>query len=372
MPEWAERSPSTAFEFEPISPTPEPEQATANHEYTRTVSYVEYEIPPVDLPKPYTLRWRMGIGIPEKNPLFFQWPQSRPGWYLNWSTGYTETRFLGILWPSVRMSKPPEDQIGMQFFPMVRVPRGELRPPPQQLMRLAAKYPGRTWLIGNEPDVVWQDNATAEQYAHAYRCAHAAIKAGDPTASLAFAGLSQITPLRIAYLDRIWNYYRGTFGEDLPVDVWNMHAFVLREEAGSWGVRIPPGFEHVQRGYLWEIEDHTRLDLVEDQVRLMRRWMQEHGQAEKPLIISEYGVLLPDEYGFPIPDVVRFMWGSFELFQSLRDPLLGYAKDDFRLVQRWVWFSTRYDLYPTGNLFNLDDTPGPLMRAMNAYMEQNE
>ena len=27
----------------------------------------------------------------------------------------------------------------------------------------------------------------------------------------------------------------------MPVDVWNVHNFVLREERGSWGVDIPPG-----------------------------------------------------------------------------------------------------------------------------------
>ncbi|MEM7126207.1 MAG: hypothetical protein AAF702_07760 [Chloroflexota bacterium] len=372
-PNWVEEKVDTEYEFEPISPTPAPEQqSNVANKYKRTTPLVVYDSPPVTLPEPYTLRWRMGIGIPEKNPLYFQWPQSRPGWYLNWTTGYRETRRLGGLLHAVQMNQPDETTLGMSFVPMVRVPKGELRPPPEALMALATKNPGRTWLIGNEPDVEWQDNATPEQYAYAYRCAHAAIKSGDPTATVAFAGLSQITPLRIQYLDRIWSFYRSAFGQEMPVDLWNMHAFVLREEAESWGVRIPPGLEAIPHGYLWEIEDHARLDLVEEQIRLMRGWMKEHGQQEKPLIISEYGILLPEDYGFSIPDVVRFMWGSFDLFQSLQDSELGYPEDDFRLVQRWVWFSTRYDLYPTGDLFNLDDTPGPLLRAMNMYMEQNQ
>ena len=51
------------------------------------------------------------------------------------------------------------------------------------------------------------------------------------------------------------------------------------------------------------------------------------------------------------------MLGSFDSFEQLRDPQLGYAADDNRLVQRWVWFSTRYDPYPAGNLFNISGQP---------------
>lgn len=377
-PDWLDLRPIDEYEFEPISPTPDPSaqfaddaELAAATQFTRTAPYIEYASAQSTLPEPYTLRWRIGIGIPEQNPLYFQWPQTRPGWYLNWSTGHAEQNQLAGLIQNTRMAKPDEAALGMTFVPMVRVPQGELRPSPEQLMTLAAKYPGRTWLIGNEPDVEWQDNATPEQYAFAFRCAQAAIRGGDPTAKIGFAGLSQITPLRIQYINRVWDYYNTIFGHEMDVDVWNMHAFVLREERDSWGVHIPPGFDDVDSGELWEMEDHSNLDLIRGQIELMRSWMLEHGQQDKPLIISEYGILLPSNYGFPLHEVVDFMWGSFDLFNSLRDPELGYPEDDYRLVQRWVWFSTRYDLYPTGDLFNPDDSAGPLMRAMSAYIEQN-
>ncbi len=376
-PEWLEQHASDQHDFEPISPTPESAQFADDAELanatnlTRTEPYKEYAGTPNSLPKPYTLRWRMGIGIPEQNPLYFQWPQTRPGWYLNWTTGHAQENQLGGLIQNARMAKPDETSLGMSFVPMVRVPKGKLRPAPEKLMALAAQNPGRTWLIGNEPDVEWQDNATPEQYAFAFRCAQAAIRGGDPTAKIGFAGLSQITPLRLQYLNEIWDYYRTVFGQEMEVDVWNMHAFVLREERDSWGVHIPPGLDDVDTGELWEIEDHNDLNLVRGQIELMRRRMRDHGQQDKPLIISEYGILLPSNYGFPLHEVVDFMWGSFDLFNSLRDPDLGLPEDDYRLVQRWVWFSTRYDLYPTGDLFNPDDSAGPLMRAMSAYIEQN-
>ncbi len=50
---------------------------------------------------------------------------------------------------------------------------------------------------------------------------------------------------------------------------------------------------------------------------------------------------------------------------------LGYAADDNRLVQRWVWFSTRYDPYPAGNLFNISGQPKPLMNVYGKYIAEH-
>lgn len=321
--------------------------------------------------EPYTLRWRIGVGLPEKDPHLFPWPETRPGWYLNWTTGAIETEgFMGI-GRGVKMTLPNERSIGMTFAPMVRVHNGVLIPNAEVIAELAANNRGRMWLIGNEPDVQWQDNSTAEQYAYAYRCAHALIKRNDPSAQVAIGGVSQVTPLRIAYIERIWNFYATEFGERMPVDVWNMHAFVLREEANSWGVRIPPGFEDVAQGMLWEPGDHSDVTLIEEQVVRMRTWMAQNGERDKPLIISEYGILLPQIFGYPQHIVSEFMWNSFDLFATLRDPALGYAADDNRLVQRWVWFSSRYDLYESGNLYDNRGEPTILTRALNVYIEEH-
>jgi hypothetical protein len=158
----------------------------------------------------------------------------------------------------------------------------------------------------------------------------------------------------------------------MPVDVWNMHAFVLREETNNWGVEIPPGFDDVQQGELWDIADHADLRLVEEQVLRMRRWMKDHGQQQKPLLITEYGILMPSSYGFPPSVVIQFMEESFTLFDSLRDPQLSYAADDHRLVQRWVWFSTYYNRYPAGNLFNGRGRANPPLRSLSRYLEERQ
>ena len=306
---------------------------------------------PVPMAAAYSTRWRAGVGVPDLDLAYFDWPTARPGWYLNWSTNVrTEPIFLGLGSRSV-MDAPP-DRFGMEFTPMVRMKNGRLFPDTHTLRDLARRYRGLTWLIGNEPDVRWQDNTPPEIYAVAFQRAYSAIKAGDPTAQIAIGGVSQITPLRLEYLTRVWDFYRTLYGTAIPVDVWTMHAFVLREERSGWGVNMPPGFYIEQRGELWEVGDHDSLALVEQQIRAMRQWMTSRGLQDKPLWITEYGILMPEEYGFPPERVSRFLVGSFDLFQTLRDETLGMPGDGHRLVQRWNWYSARDSRYPTGNLFD--------------------
>jgi hypothetical protein len=334
------------------------------------------------LAEPYSLRWRTGVGIPDgKSPMIYAWTKPRPGWYLNWSVGYTETMWITDTVKSTGPGKlsygktveprfhiPPDDEAGMEFAPMVRMKDGELAPPLDWIAATAAARPGHTWLIGNEPDVRWQDNTRPEDYATSYHDAYYTIKSADPTAQVAIGGLSQITPLRLAYLNQVWNHYADTYGEEMPVDIWTMHAFILQEKSDDWGVDMPPGFEDDSTGMLWQIDDHDDLALVQEQILRMRQWMADRGQKEKPLWITEYGILMPTEYGFDEERVRRFLVESMDLFANVRNPGLGYAADDDRLVQRWVWFSAGYDLYPTGNLFTADGQPTDLMRTLSAHI----
>jgi hypothetical protein len=103
----------------------------------------------------------------------------------------------------------------------------------------------------------------------------------------------------------------------------------------------------------------------------MRRWLAEHGQQEKPLWISEYGILMPADYGFPPAGVADFMTASFDLFRALRDPATGYAADDQRLVQRWNWYSARDSRFAAGNLFDDFGEPTLVGEAMSDYIVAN-
>ena len=243
------------------------------------------------------------------------------GWYVRWDAQFA-----------------PAEPAGYIYMPMLRVTGASFRPSGDSLASIISHNLGRTWIVGNEADNIWQDNVLPQDYAIAYHDAYTFIKEHDPSAKIAINGVTQGTPLRLQWLDLVWNSYRARYGSDMPVDVWNMHTFVLREQINSWGASIPPGVNATQ-GMLWEIDDHDRLDLVQEQVIRFRRWMKDHGQQSKPLINTEYGILLPVNYGFDYARVTRFLNGTFDLFNSLRDPTLGMPEDDYRLMQRWCWFS---------------------------------
>ena len=182
---------------------------------------------------------------------------------------------------------------------------------------------------------------------------------------MGFAGLSQITPLRLAYLG-VWEFYSETYGVGCRSTCGTCMLCAARE-AGDWGVDVPPGFERVAAGELWTIEEHDDLALVEEQVRRMRLDGGARPARQAPGSASTASSCPPITASTRLRRA--FLFGSYDLFNSLRDPALGYADDD-RLVQRWVWFSAGYDLYPTGDLFTRDGRPTGLMHALSAYLAE--
>jgi Glycosyl hydrolase catalytic core len=297
----------------------------------------------------YTRRQRLGVAISVLPPTQDLAQQLGFGWYLNWSVDADEFRSA---------------EVG--YMPMIRLGGGRPSPSGQALLRAVDALPGAVWLIGNEPDVKWQDNVPPDVYAQLYHDLYKQLKARDPTCQVAIGGVSQPTPLRLRYLDRILEAYQARYGAPMPVDVWNVHAFILREERGSWGVDIPPGMAE-QTGKLYEIADHDDMAIFRQQMVDFRRWMKEQGQQDKPLIVTEYGILMPNEYGFPPQQVERFMLDTFEFFRTATDPALGYPADGYRLVQRWCWFSLADERYPTGNLARPDRQFTSLGKAFRTY-----
>jgi hypothetical protein len=256
----------------------------------------------------------------------------------------------------------------VRFGQMVQTHGDAVVPDLAEVQTAARRNPGSLWLIGNEPDVATQDNATPEQYAKNYGLVHRAIREADPSAQIAIAGVGQPTPLRMAYLDRVLAAYRELYGAEMPVDVWNVHAYILREERGSWGVGIPPGMA-VDQGQLYEIEDHGDMAIFRQQIADFRRWMADRGQRDKPLIVSEFGILMPEEYGFPPETVSQFLVDTFDYFLTARDPQTGYPGDDNRLVQTFCWFSAAMPEYPTSNLFDpVTRAITPVGKVFRAYV----
>ncbi len=253
------------------------------------------------------------------------------GWYLDWNVQSDSTAF------------------GPQHWQMVRVREDCITPSPDAIQSIAATYPGQVWIIGNEPDVIWQDNTTPSSYAVTYHDLYYLIKASDPSAQVAMGGISQATPLRFRYLDQVLKTYQDLYHQPLPTDYWTVHGYVLREEKGSWGVEIPPGIDATQ-GELYEVSDHGRIDLFESQLVEFRQWMAVHGYQDTPLALTEFGILMPNSYGFPPEAIAAYLEKTFAWLYQARDPSTGYPEDDYRLVQRWAWFSISDPNYPSSNL----------------------
>lgn len=375
---------------------------------------------------------------------------------------------------------------GMDYFPMIHV--DEFRPdwqpegysPSGSWLRVVVNdNPGATWLIGNEAEYRWDhDHTTPEGYARIYHDVYHTIKGIDPTAKIAMNGIATVSPLRLAWLDSVWNAYRSLYGTDMPVDVWNFHGYVVNEMVYEWGPDLPYGFVNAVgfgKGEWQQVNDasasggtyhksrdwgarsyfafegdhvtlylhtgpdaglanifvdaqlrqtidlytpepgrrsltftnlqpspdpargrrhHVRVDVhgltnpaasdrwvrvdaisaestadlpggrLEDnnplratiithpdeyddlnrvlgQVRMMRQWMADHGQRNKPLINTEYGILLDEATGFDSARVRRYLLNTFDLFwrsPQIIDHNIGMPDDGGRMIQQWFWF----------------------------------
>jgi hypothetical protein len=302
---------------------------------------------------------RLGFGV-TKGIQFYDVTPLKAGWYVNWGT-------------SPVASHPG----GMDYAQLIRTSNSGYSPRGPQLADIVRRNPGSVWLIGNEPDSPYQDNTLPENYARVYHDAYLAIKSLDPFARIAAGGIVQATPLRLQWLDRAYAAYSTQYGHAMPVDLWHIHTFVLREvrpgygpqckpphaqESGSWGADIPPGLT-ANCGMWVEINELDRMDLLQEQVVRFRTWMRDRGYQNQPLFVSEYGILFNAELGYGYDRVRNYMLSTFDYFRTARDPSLGYALDDFRLVQRWSWYSLDDDNFVWGTTYGA--LANPATRQLN-------
>lgn len=272
----------------------------------------------------------------------------RLGWYINYKADDAPTRPHGAEYaPIIDL-----EQSGPNADDYAYTPSG------QDLLDTIAGNPGAHWLIGNEPDRrYFQNDMEAHVYAHAYHELYYLIKAQDPTARIVAGNIVQPTELRLQYLDMILDAYQDQFGAPLPVDAWGAHNFILREARcgvipDCWGADIPPGIP-ADTGELLDIEDNDNVDIFIARIERMRQWMADRGYQEAGLLIDEYGVLMPEDLGFPPERVNAFMDATFDYLLSAVDPAIGHPYDGYRLVQRLSWYSSSDDPFTfNGRLWN--------------------
>lgn len=288
-------------------------------------------------------------------------------YYLDWRTHRAPSQPNGMTFIQVvrlhqKLTCPlgSETAWNRQACPYAEPYAYDVWPEPEAIPDIARANPGALWLIGNEMDrrdwyLGGQDEMLPDLYAQAYHRLYDLIKDADATARVAIGGVVQPTPLRLQYLTIVWDTYRSLYGEPMPVDVWNVHNFILQERFQDYGADIPPGLpDDTEDGEVYESDwSHIDMEIFDRQIRAFRGWMQARGEQEKPLIVSEYGVLYNHCAEWKWIDsqwrcaknfddaevVVDFMQQTFDYFLNTRDCDLGYQADGCRLVQQWLWFS---------------------------------
>ncbi len=138
----------------------------------------------------YTPRQRIGIVAPMRDIDRYDVALLGAGWHISCQRG-----------------EDPVPAAGMECAQLVGVTGGVDASDTASLREIAARNPGLLWLVGNEPDVIWQMNATPEEYARLYHDVYVAVKAGDPTSQVAIGGVSLVTPLRLRYLEEVLAAY---------------------------------------------------------------------------------------------------------------------------------------------------------------------
>lgn len=308
---------------------------------------------------------RFGVnGTPNDTATDAALSQLRVGWYQRYTT---------VLAPA-----PPN---GAEFAQTIRLTQTGANtyvatPSAAQITQVAVANPGSMWLIGNEPDRrYYQDDLEPHVYAAAYHDLYTLLKSADPTARILAGSIVQATEIRLRYLDKVLAAYKLAYGGQMPVDVWSIHGFVLNEVSceknpdpdhlGCTGADIPPGIDDAVGLVLdppntpphdW-LQRNDDFDIFAGNIVRFRQWMAQNGYRHVPLLLSEYGVLVPEDYpitpSFSAARVNTFMNRTFGYLLTARDATIGLPTDDNRLVQRLSWFSTTDREY-NGVLFKPD------------------
>jgi hypothetical protein len=282
---------------------------------------------------------RLGVNISLAPAAEFDLAKLHIGWYIDYKAHVTAPHPNGAAYtPVINLS-----QVGESGF--TSSPSGDA------LDTAIADNRGADWIIGNEPDRrYYQNDMAPKAYANAYHYLYDYIKSKDPTARIFAGAIVQPTPLRLQYLNEVLTNYWEMFGESLPADGWAIHNFILNERscgryqdpAICWGADIPPGSNATDGLVITtdELQKTADVAFFEAQVIRFRQWMADNGYRDRPLYVSEYGILMPESYGFPPSLVNSYMTKTFDFLLNTKDEKLGYAADDYRLVQRLAWYST--------------------------------
>jgi len=173
--------------------------------------------------------------------------------------------------------------------------------------RLAAAMRARSdaiWLVGNEPNDPFQDALSPCAYARFFRWVERIAARSDWGARLVPAGIANADP---TYAQAFLDCYHALYEREPRVAAWNVHNYILDAGTSQYDV-----------------------GLFQERIIAFRGWMCDAGQADLPLLLTEYGVLYGSGCcGRPLepPD---------EGVAFLRATTGWLQETDY--VQAWAWF----------------------------------
>lgn len=173
-----------------------------------------------------------------------------------------------------------------------------------RLREVMRQNPGAWWAAGNEPNDPNQDFRSPEEYARFYHDFYQFAKQTDRGCRVVPAGLA----------DADWRWaaefrdeYRRLYGRFPPLDGWNIHNYLLDE-------RVDP----------YDVAEFKR------RIIAFRHWVAEIGEGDRPLLLTEFGVL----YGAGCCE--RPLDPPAKTVQFMRETVKWLAETDY--VQHWAWF----------------------------------
>jgi hypothetical protein len=290
---------------------------------------------------------RLGVGLTRNSIGVYNYTPTHVGWYHNWSAPLIPVRPGNMeFYNTVEIR---QDKSGGVFLDTVSI-NPPLTMDANGLGPIIHANPGSVWILGNEIDRRGQSETMPDKYAEAYHDTYQFVKSIDPTARIAIGSVVEPTPLRLEYLDKILYAYRVKYRTPMPIDVWNIHMYILPELVGSWGAEVPPG-STVNQGRLYTAADNVNLNVFKSLIREMRVWMKSRGYQDRPLIFTEFGALLPlwwmSQNGVTQQQMNQFNRDAVYFMNTATDADLGYVADGYHLVQRSALYSMD------------DDSPAP-------------
>jgi len=179
-------------------------------------------------------------------------------------------------------------------------------------------YPdGTTFMIGNEIGYSGVQYSS-EQYATNYHNCYQIIKSINPSYKLATVAMPAYGGSYLTYIEQFRESYNNQYGTYPDIGAYRFHVYT--------------GYNSLTR---WVTE--------------MRTKMKEWGDQDKDLIISESCVR-----DGTIQDNINYLNAAFDYVTTAKDTNIGKPNDDYRLVQKFAWFSLNSGIYPRCSLFNPD------------------